>query len=49
MCCFEDSASHSEAKVENGGEKEKWAISNFFFFVVCLLAVDAFLHRLMEG
>lgn len=30
MCCFEDSASHPQAKVANGRENEKWAISNFF-------------------
>lgn len=57
MCCFEDSASHPQAKVVNGREDEKWAISNFSpppsphppFFFICLLALDAFLHSLMEG
>lgn len=51
MGCFEDSASHPQAKVANGREKEKWAISNFFlsFFFICLLALDASLHSLMEG
>lgn len=54
MCCFEDTVSHLEDKVENTGGGRIWGGGgggggggNAYIF--CLLALDAFLCGLMEG
>lgn len=37
MCCFEDTVSHLEDKVENSGEKKKWAVPKFFVYLHWML------------